>query len=43
MLPLCSSAGMKACGPTTPCSGWSQRARASAPTTWPVWQSTLGW
>jgi hypothetical protein len=34
---------MKAAGPSTPCSGWRQRAKVSRPFTWPVASSILGW
>ena len=36
-------AGMKLAGVSTPCSGWTQRIRASKPATLPSRRSTTGW
>ncbi len=41
--PVCSASGMNRSGPSTPCCGWHQRTRASAPCTLPSPRCTSGW
>ena len=43
MAPVLSAMGMKAPGGMTPIVGWSQRTRASTPTSWRLTVSTRGW
>jgi hypothetical protein len=43
MSPLSSATGMNSAGDTGPRSGWVQRSRASAPTSWRPPSVKTGW